>query len=305
MTAGDPRVCAFCARPKAQVRNLIAGDGMAGISVGICESCVSSSFDILVKSGALAVKTAPPAAAAPVTDAPTSIRTAVRTAPRSLDISVLRDLAHAGVAVAAGNAAQLRSLAYELGNAMAFELALEVRTHIAAFERTVADSLADATYHTRIGLARQGVAELDRLSKGPLAQKMTPTERLAAQIAGMEAQLAALSWDNDLRAMEAELTRMTPTLSTVVTDAGYLRGLQNQVVHVRARGATALHDDAGALRILVEHLAVRELDLEALALAVDLYERKGDRASAARAREKAMKYIHVGSAYAKRLAGER
>jgi hypothetical protein len=298
---GDPHVCAFCALPKAQVRNLIAGDGLAGVSVGICERCVGTSYDLLVKNGTLAAKPAAPKDL----DAGSAIRNAVRTMPRSIDVKALASLASAGIELAAGNAAALRSLAYELGNAMAFEEALRVRAGVAAFERTAGDALAESAYHTRIGNAREGVAVLDRLSKGPLAAGMTPTETTTASMARMYAQLTALPWDNDVRAIESELATLAPKLDTLGLDPTFSRALQNQVVHIRARAAMALHREAEAIRILSEQLAVRELDLEALALLIEATEKTGDRGSAARAREKALKHIPVNSAYAKRVTGAR
>jgi len=295
--AGNPELCAFCGLPKAQVRNLIAGDALQGISVGICERCVDQSFDILVKSGAIAAKAAPPKEL----DAASAIRNAVRAMPRSVDVSALRDLASAGIALAAGNAASLRILAYDLGNAMAFEEALRVRTGIAAFERTVSDSLADSAYQTRIGNPREGLAILDRLGKSAQASTTSDQDRTAASMGRMYAQLAALPWDNDVRAIEAELAALSPRLPTLIPDATYRRALENQVVHIRARAAMALHRDADAVRHLTEQLAVRELDIEALALLIEAYERTGDHVSAQRAREKAMKHVPVNSAYAKRI----
>jgi hypothetical protein len=298
---GDPTVCAFCARPKAQVRNLIAGDGLAGMSVGICEACVEHSYDILAESGAITRKPAPaPAAQEP--DAATAIRIAIRKLPRSVDVSALRALATAGIDLAAGNAAQLRLLAWDLGNAMAFEESLLARAAIASFERNVADSLAEAAFQTRIGNGREGVAVLDRLSRGPLAAKMTPAETAAATMHRMYAQLGAAPWDNDVRQIEGEVAALEPKLGTMSLDASYLRALQNEAVHVRARAKLALRHDAEAVQVLSAHLAVRELDLEALALLVEAYERIGDRASAARAREKALPYVPKNAAYAKRFA---
>jgi hypothetical protein len=293
----DPQVCAFCARPKAQVRNLIAGDGLGHTSVGICEACVGTSYDMLVKSGTLAAKPAP----VKDLDAASAIRNAVRAMPRKVDVSALANLATAGIALAAGNAAQLRSLAYDLGNAMAFEEALRVRAGVAAFERNVADSLAEAAYQTRIGNPREGVAVLERLAKGPLASAATPAENAGASMARMYARLAALPWDNDVNAILAELTALEPKLPTIGLDASFLRALLNQATHIRARAAMALHRDAEAVRILTAQLAVRELDIEALALVIEAYEKTGDRASAARAREKAMLHVPANSAYARRI----
>lgn len=301
----DPQLCAFCARPKAQVRNLIAGDGLGHTSVGICERCVEASYDMLVKSGALAARAAPaaaPAAAATPTDAAGSLRASIRAMPRSVDVAALRHLASAGIELARGDAASLRILSYDLGNAMAFEEALRVRGSIATFERTVSDSLAEAAYHTRIGDAREGVAVIERLTRGPLASKMTPAEQAGASMARIYAQLEALPWDNDVRAILAELEALVPRLPTIGLDAGYLRALENQAVHIRARAAMIQRRDADAIAMLTAQLAVRELDLEALALLIEAYERIGDRASAARAREKVMKHIPVGSAYARRVA---
>lgn len=296
--ASDPQVCAFCARPKAQVKNLIAGDGLGHTSVGICESCVGTSYDMLVQSGALVAKPV----AAPAMDAASAIRAAIRAVPRSADIKALRNLGAAGIELAHGDAAQLRILAYDLGNAMAFEEALTVRAGIATFERNVADSLAESAYQTRVGNPREGLAVLDRLGKGPLASKVTPAEAAGVSMARMYAQLAALPWDNDVRAIESELGALVPRLATVGLDANFQRALENQAVHIRARAAMAQHRDAEAVSQLTAQLAVRELDIEALALLIEAYERTGDRTSASRAREKAMKHIPVNSAYAKRVS---
>lgn len=301
---GDPQMCAFCARPKAQVRNLIAGDALGTFSVGICEACVGQSYDLLVQSGAIAAKPAPaaaPPAAAPAMDAASALRASIRAMPRSVDVKALHALAQAGMTLAAGNAAQLRILAYDLGNAMDFEDALMVRGAIAPFERLVADSLAETAYHSRIGNAREGFAVVERVLKGPLASKITPGEAAALGMGKMYAQLGATPWDNDVRAVEAELTALTPKLPTLGLDANFVRALQNQVVHIRARAAMTQHRDADAIRMLTQQLVERELDLEALVLLVEAYVRTGDHASAARAREKAMKHIPVNSAYAARL----
>lgn len=302
----DPQVCAFCGRVKHQVKNLIAGDALAATvgSVGICENCVGQSFDILVESGALAPRRAPAPASAPAApmDAAGAIRAAVRAMPRSVDVRALHDLATAGIELAAGNAAALRILAYDLGNAMAFEEALRVRAGIAAFERSVSDSLADAAYLTRIGNAQEGLAVLDRLARGPLSTKATAGESAGASLSRMYAQLALSPWDHDVRTVQAELETLATRLATIGLEATYLRALENQVVHIRARAAMAMRRDVDAIHVLTQQLAVRELDIEALALLVEVYERTGDRASAARARDKAMAHIPKNSAYAKRIA---
>jgi hypothetical protein len=299
MLASDPQVCAFCARPRSQVKNLVAGDGLGHASVGICESCVSTSYDILVERGALAPE---PAAAPASMDASSAIRAAVRAVPRSADVKVFHDLASAGIGLAGGDAATLRILAYDLGNAMAFEEAIRVRAGIASFERNVADALSEAAYQTRIANPREGVAVLDRLGKGPLASKVTPAEGAGVSMARMYAQLGALPWDNDVRAIETELETLVPRLPNLGLDANFLRALQNQAVHIRARAAMAQHRDRDAVAQLTAQLAERELDIEALVLVVEAYERTGDRTSAARAREKASKHMPVNSAYAKRLS---
>ncbi len=111
MAAGNPQVCAFCARQKAQVRNLIAGDGLGHISVGICETCVGQSFDMLVASGALAPRTAAApaatAAADPAMDAAIAILSA-QLAVHELDLEALALLIEAyertGNRAAAGQA---------------------------------------------------------------------------------------------------------------------------------------------------------------------------------------------------------
>lgn len=301
----DPPLCAFCGRTRAQVRNLVAGDALGATPVGICEGCVGQSYDMLVKSGALAAKTAPapaPAAAPAQLDAAGAIRQAIRSMPRSVDVKALRDLTTAGLELAQGNAAQLRILSYDLGNAMAFEEALRARAGVAAFERNVADSLAEAAYLLRLGRDAECIGVLDALASGPLAGKVTPGENVGATMSRLYSRLGGAPWENEVRAVLAELDAIAPRLHSVGLDAGFVRALENQVVHVRARAAMVMHRDQEAIRVLTQQLAVRELDLEALALLVEAYRRVGDPTSAARAQEKAMAHIPKNSAYAMRLA---
>lgn len=290
LTAHVGMVCSFCLKSHREVKVLVAGPPGAFI----CEECVQLSVEIVNERepGLLAAPAAPP------TSAPETLRVLLQSLPARSHIDAYGHVAGIGRELARGDANVLREVSHALGNALAFEHALALRASIAPMDRRPADAISEAAYRARIGEARQAV----QLYEGLVG--LSPSDEVVVALGRAYARLGTRTLaPSELPSIETELDAIEPRLGGLGLDAGLLRGLTNQLTHVRARILATKRRERDAIALLGRHLDERPHDTEALAVLVEVADRIGDTASSTTARDRALAFTPKGSAFERRLLG--
>lgn len=295
MSASFLEQCSFCSKPKQEVHRLVVGP-----DVSICNECLALANDIVVeeRSG----RPLPPSPAGVATTPLEALGVLIASLPLPTTSDVLNQLTAVGLALANGQSAALRQLSHQLGAAMAYERAIEVRARIPSFDRQPTDELSDAAYHTRLGAMREALLAFDRASTTTLSK----TNEVILILGRAQARLGGRpSMPSEAVSICAEADRALEALRTLEVDPLLRRGLENQHLHIRVLAAIAHGRLPEAAAQLTVHLRERPGDVEGFALLAELCERRGDLPGASAARERALTFAPRGGAYAARILGRR
>lgn len=289
LTADLATRCTFCLKHKREVRVLVAGPPGAYI----CEECVGLAVEIVNEKepGLLT-------AAAPPPDVHETLRVLVQSLPARSHIDTYGHVAGIGRELARGDVGGLRAVSHMLGNALAFEHAVALRAAIAPVDRQLADVISEAAYRARMGEARQAIQLYEGLSG------LSPADEVVVALGRAYARLGARTLSpSELPAIEAEVDAIEPRLEALGLGPDLLRGLTNQLVHVRARILAVKRRERDAIALLGRHLQERPYDTEALAVLVEVADRIGDTASSTSGQARALAFAPKGSAFERRLLG--